>query len=173
MIGAARARALHTIRSSQAKPLHLPDNRPTTTLSARLEICYHPDVITVLFDGVCNLCNRWVDFIIRRDSRHLIRFAAQQSAAGQKLLATVGMTNAAGLTIVVIDDPRIYTRSAALLRVARALPAPWPLFTVLAVIPPFLRDPLYNIIARHRTRWFGQRPTCRVPTPEERANFLE
>ncbi|MCE9616266.1 MAG: thiol-disulfide oxidoreductase DCC family protein [Lentisphaerae bacterium] len=127
----------------------------------------------VLFDGVCNLCNRSVDFIIRHDSHHAIRLASQQSAAGRRLLAEAGMADAAGTSIVVLDGARIYTRSKAALVIARAMGAPWSLFYALILIPPPMRDSLYDWIARHRYRWFGQRDTCRLPTPEERTRFVE
>jgi len=127
----------------------------------------------VLFDGCCNLCNRGVEFIIRRDPRKHIRLAAQQSAAGQRLLAEVGLTAEAGLTMVAIDGPRVYTRSTAALQVARRLRFPWPLAYALIVVPRPLRDAVYGAISRSRYRWFGRRDTCRVPTEQERERWIE
>lgn len=130
-------------------------------------------MITVLFDGVCNLCNRAVDCIMRNDPRQTIRLAAQQSAAGQRLLAEAGAAGAAGQTMVVLADGRVYLRSAAALRLARALRWPWPLLYALVAIPRPLRDAIYNWVVRHRYAWFGKRDTCRVPTAAERAWFIE
>ena len=126
----------------------------------------------VLFDGVCNLCNRSVDFIIRHDRSGTIRFAAQQSETGQRLLAEHGLAAAGGQTMVVITDGGVYTQSTAALRIARRLGWPWSLWYGLIVVPRILRDPVYRCIARHRYRWFGRRDTCRVPTEAERARFL-
>lgn len=127
----------------------------------------------MLFDGCCNLCNRGVEFIIRRDPRKHIRLAAQQSAAGRRLLAEAGLAAEAGLTMVAMDGPRVYTRSTAALQVARRLRFPWPLAYALVVVPRCLRDAAYDTVSRHRDRWFGRRDTCRVPTDQERDRFVE
>lgn len=126
----------------------------------------------VLFDGVCNFCSASVGFIVRRDPRGRFRFAALQSPAGQALLERHGLTADADETFVLIEGDRAYTRSTAVLRVARGLRVPWPLLFGLIVVPPFLRDFAYGWFARRRYRWFGRREQCMTPTEELRERFL-
>lgn len=126
----------------------------------------------VLFDGLCNLCNAAVDFILRRDRAGVFRFAALQSEAGRALLARHGLPDLDPGSMVLIEGGRAYQRSTAALRIARRLRFPWPLLAALLVIPVSLRDPVYGWIARNRYRLFGRRDSCRVPTDKERARFL-
>src|SRR5690606_23922649 len=121
----------------------------------------------VLFDGECNLCNGAVQFVLRRDPRGRFRFASLQSEAGRAALRVAGMPeDAAGSegrppgSIVLIDAGRAFVKSAAALRIARGLRWPWPLLGAFAIVPPFLRDAVYDWIARHRYRWFGKRAEC-------------
>lgn len=129
----------------------------------------------VLFDGVCNVCNRSVNYIIDRDPESRFRFASQQSEAGRRILEGFGHTvsPADPETIVVVDRGRVYEQSGALLRIARHMRGAWPLLTALLVVPRPLRDWLYRAAAARRYRWFGRSDTCRVPTQELRARFLE
>lgn len=128
----------------------------------------------VLFDGVCNLCNGTVQFIIDRDPKALFRFAALQSDAANAALAARGRTVPGGEpeSVLLLDGDRVYERSDAALRIARRLSGAWRLFFVFIVVPRFLRDLVYRFIAKHRYRWFGKTEECRVPTPELRARFL-
>ncbi len=123
----------------------------------------------VLFDGVCNLCNAAVVFIIKRDPSGRFRFAPLQSDAAAALLRDAGDLPD---SIVVAEAGRVLTRSGAVLRIARGLRWPWPLAAALVVIPRPLRDWVYARVARRRYRWFGRRDTCMVPTPELRGRFL-
>jgi predicted DCC family thiol-disulfide oxidoreductase YuxK len=123
----------------------------------------------VLFDGVCNLCNAAVRFILARDPQGRFRFASLQSDVARRLLKGDGPPE----TIVLIEAGKIYAKSTAALRIARGLRFPWPLFYGLAVVPLFLRDLVYDWVARNRYRWFGKRDTCMLPTPETRGRFLE
>jgi predicted DCC family thiol-disulfide oxidoreductase YuxK len=127
----------------------------------------------VLFDGLCNLCSASVRFIVARDPAARFRFASLQSPAAQALLAPFGAPATALESVVLLDEGRLYTRSDAALRIARALRPPWPLCTALLAVPRPLRDALYEFVARHRFRWFGRRSACFVPTPELQARFLE
>lgn len=131
----------------------------------------HP---VVLFDGVCNLCNATVNFIIDRDPAAELRFASLQSPEGRKLLAAVGHRVPEGdpESILFVDRGRVYERSGAALRIARRLSGAWSLLAVLLVIPAPLRDLVYRWIAANRYRWFGKSDVCRVPTPELRDRFL-
>jgi predicted DCC family thiol-disulfide oxidoreductase YuxK len=128
----------------------------------------------VLFDGVCNLCNFAVQFILDRDPFATFRFASLQSAAAAGLLGAFGIPAPVGdpESLVLIDDGKVYQSSTAALRIARRLRGIWKLAYALIVIPPFARDAIYRWIARNRYRWFGKADQCRVPTPELRARFL-
>lgn len=127
----------------------------------------------VLFDGVCTLCNGAVQFIIRRDPKGKFRFASLQSDAGQALLQQFHLPTEHFNSIVVIDNNRLYMRSSALLRITRRLRGLWPVLYAAALIPPFLRDPVYNWIARNRYRWFGREEACMLPTPELNERFMQ
>jgi len=129
----------------------------------------HP---VVLFDGVCNLCNGSVEFIIARDPTARFRFAPLESAAARSLIDEARPRGPLPDSIVLMEHHRMYTRSTAALRIARRLRFPWPLLYALIIVPRPLRDAIYDFIARHRYRWFGKRDTCMVPTPELRARFL-
>ena len=126
----------------------------------------------VLFDGLCNLCSGTVQFIVAHDRRGYFRFASLQSRAGQELLAAHNVSDDAMGSVVFIDGSRVYRRSEAALRIARRLDSPWPLCYLAMLIPRALRDAFYNLIARHRYRWFGQHDSCWLPSPELRSRFL-
>ena len=128
----------------------------------------------VLFDGVCNLCNASVLFILDRDARGHFRFATLQSEAGVKALRAHGREAATGDpdSVVLIEGDRVYDRSDAGLRIARRLSGAWPVLAVFLVMPRFLRDAVYKLISRNRYRWFGRTEACRIPTPALRARFL-
>jgi predicted DCC family thiol-disulfide oxidoreductase YuxK len=126
----------------------------------------------ILFDGVCNLCNATVRFIIARDPRARFRFAPLQSDAACERLARAGGVPAGQASVVLIENGRLYTRSAAALRIARALRFPWPMLYGLIVIPRPIRDRAYEFVARRRYRWFGRSQACVLPTPELRDRFL-
>ena len=128
----------------------------------------------VLFDGHCNFCNGVVNFLIDRDRRGTLRFAALQSPAGRRLLAERGIVMPEEPdTMVLIDGPRTLLRSDAALATTRHLRWPWPLARAAVVVPRFIRDAVYSLVARNRYRWFGRSEACRVPTPEVRARFLD
>jgi predicted DCC family thiol-disulfide oxidoreductase YuxK len=126
----------------------------------------------VLFDGICNLCNGAVRFIIARDPAAHFRFAALQSPQGAAALARFGR-DARGLdSIVLIDGDRIYERSDAALRIAAELHAPWGLARALLAIPQALRDGVYTWVARHRYEVFGKRDVCALPDGDFADRFL-
>jgi predicted DCC family thiol-disulfide oxidoreductase YuxK len=130
----------------------------------------------ILFDGVCNLCNGFVQFVIRQDPAGRFRFAALQSAAGQAVLKAHGLdaaTLAAEPDSVLLElDGQFYSHSDAVLLIARALGGPWRLLLAGYVLPRAWRDAAYRFVARHRYRWFGRQESCWLPTPELRARFL-
>lgn len=129
----------------------------------------HP---VVLFDGVCNLCNRSVQFIIKRDKQAMFRFASLQSAAGQKILQELHLPHDHFNSFTLYHEGKIYTRSDAALRVLAQLKG-WKWTSALGIIPGFIRNAVYNLIARNRYRWFGKKDECMIPTPELRSRFLE
>ena len=132
----------------------------------------------LLFDGVCNLCNAVIRFVIRHDpppSR--FRFAALQSEVGRRLLRQHALPDQAPDTLidtfVVIDVGQAFVRSSAALHVLKKLGLPWSILYPLILVPRPLRDAGYRWIARHRYGWFGRRESCMVPTPEIRDRFLD
>jgi len=127
----------------------------------------------ILFDGVCNLCNGVVQFVIARDPTGRFRFAALQSDAARRLLGRRDPPREWPDSIVLVEDGGVFTRSTAALRVARGLRFPWPLAYVFVGVPRPLRDRVYDIVARNRYRWFGRRDACMLPTPELRARFVD
>lgn len=126
----------------------------------------------VLFDGVCNLCNGSVQFIVRRDPYGYFRFASLQSEPGRSLLREHGLDPADLFSVILVEDGKVYARSDAALRIARRLSGVWRAAGALRVLPRSLRDRVYDLVARNRYRWFGRRDACMVPTPELRERFL-
>ena len=132
----------------------------------------------VCFDGDCNLCNGFVQFVIPRDPAARFKFAPLKSAIAARLLREAGVpgnVDTAGgdpATVVLIERGRSFVRSAAVLRIARGLRFPWPLVYGLVVVPRPLRDWVYDVIARNRIRWFGEPNACLVPGPETANRFL-
>lgn len=139
------------------------------------EIRYNERMERILFfDGVCNLCNASVDFLVRQDPGGLIRYAPLQGkTAAARLRMPAPVSSDELETVVYWENGRSWIRSSAALRVLAALGGPWALVKLLLLIPAPIRDAAYRIIARNRYRWFGRRETCRLPTPEERARFLD
>jgi predicted DCC family thiol-disulfide oxidoreductase YuxK len=127
----------------------------------------------LLFDGVCNLCNRSVQFVIRRDKKKKFRFAALQGRMGQQLLHQHQLPVNDMNSFVLIENGKAYTRSAAALRVLKGLGGGWKLFYAFMVLPRFLRDAVYSWIARNRYKWFGKKEECMVPTPDLKERFLD
>jgi predicted DCC family thiol-disulfide oxidoreductase YuxK len=127
----------------------------------------------IVFDGVCNLCSASVRFIIARDPAARFRFAALQSEAAKRLLASVPHPDPLPDAIVLVDGSRAFTRSTAALRIARRLTFPWLLLYAFIFVPRVIRDAVYDLIAARRYRWFGKRDECMVPTPDLRARFLD
>lgn len=123
----------------------------------------------VLFDGVCNLCNGAVQFIIARDKHQGFRFASLQSTFGQQYQEQVGEVD----SILLVEEGQVYQKSTAALRIARKLNGLWPMLFVFIIIPPFLRDFIYDIIARNRYRWFGKKESCWLPTPDLKTRFID
>ena len=124
----------------------------------------------VFFDGYCNLCNRSVDFLIRRDRKKRLFYAPLQGETARNHLDSELLRNTD--TVVLWLDGAVYTRSDAALKVADLLGFPWSMLAVFRIVPRALRDGVYAFIAARRLTWFGRRSSCRMPSPEERSRFL-
>lgn len=124
----------------------------------------------ILFDGICGLCNAWVDFVLRRDRANTFKFATLQGAFAQR---RVPLAAESLDSVVLISGDRTFYKSSAALRILADLGGLWPLVSALLVIPPFLRNAIYDLIAANRYRLFGKRENCRVPTKEEKDSFLD
>lgn len=127
----------------------------------------------LLFDGVCNLCNSSVNFIIDHDPNNHFRFAALQSEFGQQKLAELGFNSESFDSLVLLSQGEVYKKSSAALKIARKLSGLYPILYVYMVIPPSIRDGIYDIIAKNRYKWWGKQDSCRIPTPELRSRFME
>lgn len=126
----------------------------------------------ILFDGVCNLCNSTVQFVIKTDKKKIFRFASLQSEFGQSILAKYHLNTTALSSLVLLEGDRVYTKSTGALRIARKLQFPFNLFYIFIMVPPFIRDAVYNYIAKNRYKWFGKEEACWVPTPELKERFV-
>jgi predicted DCC family thiol-disulfide oxidoreductase YuxK len=127
----------------------------------------------VLFDGVCNLCQRSVQVILANDAKGLFHFASLQSALGQQILQQHGLAAEPLKTFVLVENGQVYTRSTAALRVAAQLRGAWRWLRVLMLVPRPIRDAVYNLVARNRYRWFGKQEACWLPRPEWRHRFID
>ena len=127
----------------------------------------------ILFDGVCNLCNGFVQFVIERDPDGRFQFGALQSAAAQRVLDQHHASSPLLDSVVLLEEGRVFNGSTAALRIVRRLRFPWPLAASLLLIPRPLRDWIYAGVARRRYRWFGKREHCMVPTPALRSRFID
>ena len=124
----------------------------------------------VFFDGICHLCNGFVDAVITRDPKHRYLFAPLQGPTAETLLAPEDRLNLS--TVIYYENGKVYRRSAAVIKILAGLGGAFSLFSALRVIPGPLRDVAYNLIAKNRYAWFGEREFCRLPQPEERAYLL-
>ena len=126
----------------------------------------------VLFDGVCNLCNGWVQFVIVRDPAARLKLASVQSPAGQAILAWCGLPTDHFDTMVFVEHGKAWLKSTAFLHAVRYLSRPWPWLSLGLVVPRPIRDWIYDRLARNRYRLFGRQESCMMPTPESAARFL-
>lgn len=126
----------------------------------------------IFFDGVCNLCNQSVLFVIKRDKKAKFNFAPLQSACSMHYLQNLDATASELNTIMLLKNGRIYKKSRAVLEIARGLAAAWPLLFALVVIPAPVRDVVYDWVARHRYIWFGKKHECMIPNLELKERFI-
>ncbi|GAB1157325.1 MULTISPECIES: thiol-disulfide oxidoreductase DCC family protein [Paenibacillus] len=126
----------------------------------------------VLVDGVCHFCQGLTKWIIKRDPEGKYHFASLQSDVAKDLLKKGNLSTDSMDTFVLIENGRYYTRSTAALRLAKGLKFPYPLLYVFIIVPKFIRNAVYNWVARNRYRWFGKDEACMLPTPEIKNRFL-
>jgi predicted DCC family thiol-disulfide oxidoreductase YuxK len=125
----------------------------------------------IFFDGYCGLCNGFVDFVLLRDKKKQFRFATLQGATAARFLSKEDIENLD--SVVVYIDSQKYRKARAVLRVFSRMGGAWPLLGVFGVLPTFVLDFFYDIVAQNRYAWFGKRDVCRLPSPQERALFLD
>ncbi len=128
--------------------------------------------MVILFDGVCNLCNASVNWIIDRDKKNQFKFASLQSEYGQSVIKEFNIAGDYMDTVVLQEEEMIYLRSAAALRILKHLGGIYSIAYIFIILPEFIRDFVYNIIAKNRYRWFGKQDACRIPSPDLKAKFL-
>ncbi len=127
----------------------------------------------ILFDGVCNLCNSTINFVIKKDKRNIFKFATLQSETGQTLLNKLKIDSLETDSIVLVDGEKSYVKSTAALKIARNLSGVYPLLYAFLILPKFIRDRIYDYVAKNRYKWFGKKDSCMLPTPELEAKFLD
>ena len=126
----------------------------------------------ILFDGVCNLCNSSVTFAIKRDKNDIFRFAALQSEIGMQLISKFKIDISQTDSIILVEGNDYYEKSSAALHIAKHLSGGWPLLYGFIILPKFIRNAVYDFIAKNRYKWFGKKESCMIPTPELQAKFL-
>jgi predicted DCC family thiol-disulfide oxidoreductase YuxK len=129
--------------------------------------------MVILFDGVCNMCNGLVHFVIKRDKKNIFQFASLQSSYGKALIEHFNL-NGKGLdTVLVYDGKKVLTRSDATLAIVTSLKGIWVTFVVFRIMPRFIRNSIYNFMAKRRYAFFGKRDNCMVPTDDIKNRFLD
>jgi predicted DCC family thiol-disulfide oxidoreductase YuxK len=127
----------------------------------------------ILFDGVCNLCNASVQYILRHDKKKQFIFGSLQGEEGQMLLKKFQLPTDQFHSFLLVENEKVYSHSTAILRVAKWLGGPWSLLYVFIMVPRFIRDPVYNLLSRNRYRLFGKRETCWLPDEDLKDRFLD
>jgi predicted DCC family thiol-disulfide oxidoreductase YuxK len=127
----------------------------------------------ILFDGVCNLCNSSVHFIIKKDKKKQFLFTSLQSDAARDILLQFQLKNSELDSILLIENGQVYQKSDAILKIVKHLNGIWKISYGFIILPKFIRDYVYIIIAKNRYRWFGKREVCMIPTKELQMRFLD
>lgn len=126
----------------------------------------------ILFDGVCNLCNGAIQFIIKKDKKNIFKFGTLQSESGKKIINT--NKNISNIdSVLLITNTNVFYKSTAIIKISQKLGFPYNLLIVTILLPVKLRDKIYDIIAKNRYKWFGKKTNCLVPTPQLKKRFLE
>lgn len=127
----------------------------------------------ILFDGICNMCTGSVQFIIKRDPKQTFTFASLQSDAAKELKLKHNISEDVDSVVLITEKGRVFDRSSAALRIAAKLKGGSKLFAIFLIVPPFIRNSVYQWIAKRRYDWFGKKQACMVPSPEQRERFLD
>ena len=127
----------------------------------------------IFFDGVCNLCNASVQFAIERDKKNLFKFTALQGEYAKAVLPKFNVDLSQLNSIILLEDGQLYTKSTAALKIAKKLNGLWPTLYVFILVPKFIRDWFYDIIAKNRYKWWGRQESCWLPTPELKQRFID
>lgn len=127
----------------------------------------------IVFDGICNLCNNAINFVIKHDSKNVFQFATLQSETGKALLKKFNINPAETDSIILIAGDTYSVKSTAALHISKSLNAAYPLFFGFMIVPNFIRNAIYDYIAKNRYKWFGKKESCMIPTPELKAKFLD
>ncbi len=136
---------------------------------SKLATYQHP---IILFDGVCNLCSSSVQFVIKHDSEQKFKFASLQSDIAKSILQDFAAASTSFNSVILVEEGKVYYRSTAALRIAKQLSFPYNLLYAFIIVPPFIRNAVYDYIAKNRYQWFGKKEECWVPTPELRDRFM-
>lgn len=128
----------------------------------------------ILFDGVCNLCNGSVQFVLKNEKNPAFRFASIQSVTGRELLKWCGLPETYNQAVIYLENGKVHLGSTAALKIGRELNFPWSVLSVAGlIVPKIIRDWVYAQIAKHRYQWFGKRDVCMVPTRELKMRFYD
>ncbi|HEY1039671.1 MAG TPA: DCC1-like thiol-disulfide oxidoreductase family protein [Bacteroidia bacterium] len=127
----------------------------------------------VLFDGVCNFCDASIQFIINREKHPALHFASLQSETGKHLMQKYGIDASTTDSVVFIVKNKAHTKSSAALHLCKRLKGLYPLLFAFIIVPPFIRNAVYDWVARNRYKWYGKKDACMIPTPEVRARFVD
>ena len=126
----------------------------------------------ILFDGVCNLCNGLVQFIIKIDKKEVFKFSSLQSDFGQKILLENNLDTKDLNSFIFLDQGKLYQKSTAALKMYKSIGSFWQLLYILIIVPRPIRDWIYSFIANNRYKWFGKQESCWIPTPELKSRFI-
>lgn len=127
----------------------------------------------IIFDGLCNLCNWMVNFVLKRDQKNIFLFTPYQSKTGKQMMEAYRLDMSDVSTVYLIENKRVHDKSTAILRIFNKLPFPWKLsYLLIIIVPKRVRDYIYDLIARNRYKWFGIRKECSIPNEKDKNNFL-
>ena len=127
----------------------------------------------ILFDGVCNLCDSTVQFLIKKDTKDVFRFAAIQSEIGQEIIKKIGIDTSKTDSIILYEPGKAYYfKAEAAIRIASELGGVYPLMKGFLVLPALINNSVYDYIAGNRYKWYGKKDNCMIPTPELKSKFL-
>ena len=127
----------------------------------------------ILFDGVCNFCNFWVNFVIKRDTKDIFRFVALQSGKAEELTSSFSIDASKLDTFILIEGEKFFTKSTAALMICKKLNGLIKILSLFIILPKIFRDFIYDLVAKNRYKFFGKKESCRIPTEADRLKFLE